>query len=68
MNVTNTMKKIEMTMKKWQFEMAPKYTFDYFLQRCQALGSNKFTMVIIYSCRLTCQKLGGFIRVKIHGQ
>lgn len=25
--------------------MAPRYEFDYFLQRCRALGNHKFTQV-----------------------
>mgnify|MGYP006870848542 CR=1 FL=1 len=40
-----TMKKIVCTMKTWQFNLAPKYSYSYFLQRCQALSNHKLTQV-----------------------
>jgi len=52
------MKKIVVTMKTWQFQMVPKYTFDYFLQRCQALGAQKQLMVIVHILRHTWPRLG----------
>lgn len=39
------MKKIVSILKTWNFNMAPRYDFDYFLQRCKALGNHKFTQV-----------------------
>lgn len=44
-NVELTMKKIVVLLKTWNFDMAPRYDFDYFLQRCKALGNHKFTQV-----------------------
>jgi hypothetical protein len=40
-NVQQTMKKIVVCLKTWQFEMMPKYSFDLFIQRCQVLGNHK---------------------------
>jgi len=39
------MKKIVVIMKTWHNEMVPKYSFDYFLQRCQVMGSHKLVSV-----------------------
>lgn len=39
------MKKLVSVLKTWNFNMAPRYDFDYFLQRCKALGNHKFTQV-----------------------
>ena len=39
--VDESMRKIAGALKCWQFEFMPKYSYDYFLQRCQVLGSNK---------------------------
>ena len=39
------MKKITVILKTWHFEMLPRYSFEYFLQRCRALGNQRFTQV-----------------------
>jgi hypothetical protein len=41
------MKKIVTLLKTWHVNMVPRYSFDYFLQRCQALGSNKRVVVFL---------------------
>lgn len=46
-NIENTMKKIVTALKTWHFEFMPKYSFEYFLQRCQALGNHKLMSVNI---------------------
>ena len=33
------------SLKTWHYQMMPKYSYDYFLQRCQALGNHKITSV-----------------------
>lgn len=62
------MKKIVVTLKKWQFEMKPQYTFDLFLQRCHALGTNKFLHVQLSLFRLICPKSEEFTKGKTLGQ
>ena len=61
------MKKIVVTLKKWQFEMKPQYTFDLFLQRCHALGTNKFLHVKLLLLRLIYPKSEEFIKGKTLG-
>lgn len=59
---------VVMTLKSWQNQMMPKYYYDYFLQRCQALGSDKFVSVLILiKYRLTCIKLEEYIKESIIG-
>jgi hypothetical protein len=55
-NVENTMKKIATVLKSWHQEFVPKYSFDYFLQRCQALGNHKLLTVIGTLSRLTWRR------------
>ena len=62
------MKKIVVTLKKWQFEMKPQYTYDLFLQRCHALGTNKFLHVTFPLFRPICQKSEEFTKGKTLGQ
>ena len=38
---------VVITLKTWQRQMMPKYSYGYFFQRCQALGSNKLVAVIL---------------------
>lgn len=45
------MKKITSVLKTWNFNMAPRYDFDYFLQRCKALGNHKFTQAYMSKVR-----------------
>ena len=45
MTVESAMNSISVSLKTWHYQMAPKYSFDYFVKRCQALGSNKFVCV-----------------------
>jgi hypothetical protein len=40
------MKKMVNILKTWHYQMLPRYSFDYFLQRCKKLGDHKFTQVI----------------------
>ncbi len=62
------MKKIVTSLKTWHFEMVPKYSFDYFLQRCQVLGGQKHLVVLEIIYRLICPKLEEFIKDKINGK
>lgn len=48
--------------------MLPKYSFDYFIQRCQALGSHKRITVSYILFRLTCQKSEKFTKGKMFGK
>ena len=45
--VDQTMRNIVVTLKSWQYRMMPKYSFDYFVQRSQALGSKSQTAVLL---------------------
>ena len=53
LNVEATMKKIMVVLKTWHFEAAPKYNFEYFLQRLQALGSHPRVTVKVHLLRPT---------------
>jgi hypothetical protein len=66
-NVENSMKKIVLTLKSWHNEFIPKYTYDHFLQRCQALGTSKFLLVLQFIFRPTCQRCEGSTRARISG-
>ena len=46
MTTESAMNLVAMTLKSWHYQMAPKYSYDYFIQRCQALGSHKVVSVI----------------------
>lgn len=37
------MNMVIVSLKTWHYQMMPKYSYDYFLQRCQALGNHKIT-------------------------
>jgi len=61
------MKKIVVLLKTWHFKMMPKYSFDYFLQRCQVLGGHKQLLVIYLLYRHICARLEMYIKVKMYG-
>lgn len=46
MPTESAMNLVVITLKTWQRQMMPKYSYGYFFQRCQALGSNKLVAVI----------------------
>ena len=62
------MKKIATVLKNWHSDFIPKYSFDYFLQRCQALGNQKLLSVFLSLPRLTCRKYVEYIRERTHGR
>lgn len=41
MTTESAMNLVAMTIKTWQTQLMPKFYYQFFLQRCQALGSNK---------------------------
>lgn len=45
MTTESGMNLVTMALKTWQYQMMPKYSCEYFLQRCQALGSDKVLTV-----------------------
>ena len=48
MPLESAMNTLGVTLKTWHYQIAPKYSFDLLLQRCQALGSNKIVSVNIF--------------------
>lgn len=42
---------VVMTLKSWQYQLMPKYSYGYFLQRCQALGGGKETVAYMHKVR-----------------
>ena len=68
LNIENTMKKIATVLKNWHSEFVPKYSFDYFLQRCQSLGSQKTLCVLLPSSRPICRRCDGFTRARTNGR
>ena len=51
MTVESAMNLVTTTLKTWQYNMMPKYSFSYFLQRCQALGSDKILSAYMMKVR-----------------
>ena len=68
-NIEKTMKKITIGLKTWHFNMRPKYSYEYFLQRCQALGSHKQLQVQSHPyLRLICTKYDDTTKISNHGR
>lgn len=46
MTIESAMNLVTVSLKTWHYQMAPKYSYDYFLQRCQSLGNSKILSVL----------------------
>ena len=45
MTTDSAMNLVVMTLKSWHYQFKPKYSTDYFLKRCQVVGSDKQVLV-----------------------